>query len=220
MAKTITDIVLDYIAEHPNCKFMDLAVLPDLAKVKCGDIWAALNGLVRSNDIYIEGPLNQETFRVVPASRSLIATVQYMMAYAFPKLDSPDKDKQGVFDEIRKWALEYEENLWNLPRSKREVIVPQTSLEEFCAKKLNQNQYDIEARHLAEIFSEGKPGFMEIVLPVHGALCCNRIVDGEDRSVVVHCGCNGDWHYAINIPEEEFDDLDRVSEALEWFDTK
>ena len=58
------------------------------------------------------------------------------------------------------------------------------------------------------------------VLPVHGALCCNRIVDGEDRSVVVHCGCNGDWHYAINIPEEEFDDLDRVSEALEWFDTK
>lgn len=125
------DIIYDYILEHPNCNFVDIA--KQCGKARCGEVWEALTELAGENKIDI---IDGERFRYKPDRYRLIETVQFMMVFAFPKMDDPNRDLREIFREIYSWAQEFEDAWNNLPLSEQERRGFGIEVCRFCKEKL------------------------------------------------------------------------------------
>lgn len=211
-----------FIWEHPGCTFLSIAGDFDPSKrITCGEIWKAIDELRDEKEILIEGEGYNETFRIRPGDNCMVEAIQDITINAYERLyaSREDPDSREVLSELREWAKEFEDYWWNLPLSKQASIGYLEAIDDFCEKKLSGNPFLAAARKIRGILKDNT-NLLEIELPQQGTLYCSKIKMDGGQSAVIHWGCDGDWHRALNIPESEFEDIERVAAALEWFDNQ
>ena len=144
--KNITTIIRNFIAEHPNYKFADIAHDSDLpGDVTCGEIWKELRELAdpecnTRDRILIEGEEDHETFRLRPGDACYTECVQEITIQCYKKLyDRMDElDHVQILRDIRRWAQEFEDWWWQLPESTREDANYWDAIDTYCASLLGE----------------------------------------------------------------------------------
>lgn len=143
MIKTIRN----YIAEHPNCTFIDIAQGSGVTgSTPCGEIWRVLRDLAdpdASDDvaILIEGEENRETFRLRPGAECHAECIQDMTVNCYETLYDRSGDSREVLSTIRGWADDFFKWWWNLPESEREERGYMESIDAFAERKLHKDEY-------------------------------------------------------------------------------
>lgn len=147
IAKTIRN----YIAEHPNCNFSDIATKAGLpSTTPANQIWRHLRELadedgVSYNIILIEGEEGKETFRLRPGTACYIECVQDITIQCYQKMyaDMDEPDHAQLLQDIRIWAQEFEDWWWNLPESHRDDIGYWDAIDKYCDRLLKGNHAGI-----------------------------------------------------------------------------
>lgn len=145
---TVKKLIRNYIAEHPNCNFIDIATEAGLPKATtCGEIWAVLDELSELKDgwdaILVEGTPAHNTFRLKPGSNCYVEAVQDITIQCYQKMYDrmEEPDHVQLLQDLRALAQEFEDWWWNLPESERDERGYWESIEAFAEKRLHEEEY-------------------------------------------------------------------------------
>lgn len=111
-------IIRDYIAEHPDCSYLNILDAPEVADFGIKRIKSALQELEASGIIQSEC----ETYRIRPGNQCYAEAVQDLTLNCYQAMYDrmPEPDSRIVLQEIRSWARRFEDWWWGLKESERD----------------------------------------------------------------------------------------------------
>lgn len=176
-------------------------------------------GYEPKNDEHAADKRRQTVNQAINYSKYL-ETLQRITIKAYDRLSAkyPKKPTHEILEMLQQWATEFEDIRAKMSLEELQNTNYDYAVHTFCADKQLENPYMPAARKIKAILDDDKKLSVEVQLPNNGDMYCTITNLAGNKSAVMHWGCEGDWHRALNIPENEFDDMDRVCDALEWFD--